>query len=238
MWLGTMSRMRPSPASWSAAASTAKPASPPSDGVERVVVGDVVAVRGAGGRGEDRRGVEVGDPRARQMRHDLGRVLEPEAATELQAISGAYHRVPPRTTWTAANVSARRRERVSSSDGERQRLAPVGMLAVGARQVDEAAPADDVLEPHGEQARGGARAEPVERHHDGVVERAPSRGPAAGQPCESIACLSPSRAACSTAATRRSMRPSVSRRSISSPRHQASSGAISCVDRQASESIG
>ena len=70
-------------------------------GIERVVVDDVVAVRAAGARLEERRGIEMADAERLQIRHDRGGVVEAEARRELQAIGrdrnrGRHHCAPMR----------------------------------------------------------------------------------------------------------------------------------------------
>src|SRR4029079_6370455 len=59
--------------------------------VDRVVVDDVVAVRAAGTRLEERRGVEVTDAEACEVGTQLDRVGEGEVLVQLDAVSRIRH---------------------------------------------------------------------------------------------------------------------------------------------------
>src|SRR4029078_8083569 len=67
------------------------------------VIDDVVAVRAAGHRGKERRGVDVADPERGQVPGERRRVREREVAVELEAVGRARrpatrHAATPRAT--------------------------------------------------------------------------------------------------------------------------------------------
>ena len=75
--------------------------------LEAAVVGHVVAVRRAGDRLEQRRGIEVADPEAREIGREAGGAREVHALAELQPVGGARRGHRGRASLSAA-VCARK----------------------------------------------------------------------------------------------------------------------------------
>ena len=106
-----------------------KPSGPPSSGLIDIVVDDVVAVRRAGPRGEDRRGVEVADAEPRQMGHDRGRVVEGEVLVELHPVGG-----PRRRRRERARRAAKRPRPSSASAAASRASSPPGPASAPTRR--------------------------------------------------------------------------------------------------------
>jgi len=107
--------------------------------VDRVVVDDVVAVRAARPRLEERRCVEMADPQPREIRHQLDRIGEAELGVELEAIGRIGYALRPaaRDGSLRHRLCMRSHARVARPGFERERqlAAPVGMLVDAARKV-------------------------------------------------------------------------------------------------------
>ncbi len=153
-------------------------------GVERLVVDDVVAVRAAGARAQERRAVDVAHAEAREVGHERGRVAEGELAVQLQAVGGerdARLLEARRALAPGARLAADGRERARHAAQARiarpcvhlegKLAAPVGMLVDGARQVGLLRHAQHVLHLHHHHRRGRARGVRLHRDRELLGER-------------------------------------------------------------------
>ena len=76
------------PCSRSALTRRRKAASPPSSGLTRGRVDHVIAVHGAGAGAQQRRGVDMADAEAGEVRHQRHRIVQGETFMKLQAQGG------------------------------------------------------------------------------------------------------------------------------------------------------
>ena len=131
-----MSRMRPRPCAAQRVGEAQEALLAAELGVDRGVVDDVVAVRRAGPRRVDRRGIDMADAEPRQIGHDRGRVVEGEVLVELQPVGGARRRRGERR-WprgAAPRPSRRDARRRAWRAGRRARRSRRGRLASWRRQ--------------------------------------------------------------------------------------------------------
>ena len=152
-------------------------------GIDAARIDHVVAVRAAGPRLEERRGVDVADAEAREVRHQRFGVGEAELAAELQPVGGdrrmrrrAAARPCPRCA--PASTRAARRTRAVGAPAlqlERQLAAPVRVLLDAARQVRLLEQLEHVFRLHQGDLAGRAGNEGV-RGGGGAVEAFPRQG--------------------------------------------------------------
>src|SRR5262249_37469048 len=88
--------------------------------VERIVIGDVVAVLAPRARLQERRGIDMADAERVEIRDDLEGVPEREARTQLEAIGRARNRQPTRLLQVGSRTARRARGR-DLADTERHR---------------------------------------------------------------------------------------------------------------------
>ena len=252
MWFGTMSTMSPMLVRAQLLDEAPQAVLAAQFGIDLRVVDDVVAVRGAGGRGRDRRHIRVADAELREVVDERGGVVESEALVKLEPKRGARygHGVSGsrRVRSVARSACARGidgEQPVGEGivekqfvDGPRHAPAPVRMLVDRAGQVRLVREREQVFERIGDERRG-RRGDERERFvyrrvvDGGGASTSSGATPASWNARHRCARSSPRSSSAASTGSRPSARavvwPIFVRHTMSSPRHQPVTVGRSCV---------